>query len=218
LSVIVVAGSKGGAGKTLVSISVAGVLARQGIDVVLIDADPTRAAHRFATVTYEGPPLKVVAEDDEDRLAHLIGDLRQQHRVVLVDTPGFANLASSVAIASADYVLIPCKSSEADLFEARKTAEKVRSLAVTTRRAIPAAVVLNSVRTTAVAQHAAAEVADAGLETLAATLGHRADFEALTHSGQVPKSGASHRELDALVDELRSRDWLPSIKASRVAV
>jgi chromosome partitioning protein len=218
MTVLVVAGSKGGAGKTCLSMGIAGVLARQGADLVLVDADPTRAAYRWATVTYEGPSLAVLAEDNEDRLAHLIGDLRKAHSIVLVDTPGFANLASSVAIASADYVLIPCKSSEADLFEARKTATKVRSLAVTTRREIPALVVLNSVRSTAVADHAAAEVSDAGLDTMQTTLGHRADFEAMTHSGRVPHTGAAYRELTSLLRELRERDWLPGLKDSRAAV
>jgi chromosome partitioning protein len=218
MTVLVVAGSKGGAGKTCLSIGIAGVLARQGADFILVDADPTRAAHRWATVTYEGPALTVLAEDDEDKLAHLLSDLRKAHSIVLVDTPGFVNLASSVAIASADHVLIPCKSSEADLFEARKTATKVQSLAVTTRRDIPAIVVLNSVRSTAVAGHAAFEVADAGLDTLRTTLGHRADFEAMTHSGRVPHTGPAYRELTGLVNELREREWLPSLKASRVAV
>ncbi len=141
-------------------------LARVEADFVLMDADPTKAASRWASVTYEGKPFAHFAEEDEDRLAHLISDLRSKHRLVIVDTPGFANLSSSVAIASADHVLIPCKSSEADLYEARTTATKVASLAVTTRREIPARAVLNSVRATSVAGHAAQQVAEAGIETL----------------------------------------------------
>ena len=138
MSVLVVAGSKGGSGKTLVSLCLSGHLASVGADFALIDADPTRAASRWAEVTYEGEPFSHRAEEDEDRLAHLISGMREKHALVVVDTPGFANLSSSVAIASADHVLIPCKASEADLYEARTTAAKVASLAVTTRREIPA--------------------------------------------------------------------------------
>jgi len=208
MSVLVVAGSKGGSGKTLVSLCLSGHLARQDIDFALVDADPTKAASRWAAVTYEGKPFVYHAEEDEDRLAHLISDLRSRHRLVIVDTPGFANLSSSVAIASADHVLIPCKASEADLFEARTTAAKVTSLAVTTRRDIPARAVLNSVRATSVAGHAAQQVAEAGIEALRSTLGHRADYEALTHTGRSPHTGAAHREVIALTAELEGMGWL----------
>lgn len=208
MSVLVVAGSKGGSGKTLVSLCLSGYLARAEADFALVDADPTKAASRWAAVTYEGSSFVHHAEEDEDRLAHLISDLRSRHQLVLVDTPGFANLSSSVAIASADHVLIPCKASEADLYEARTTAAKVASLAVTTRRDIPARAVLNSVRATSVAGHAAQQVAEAGIRTLAATLGHRADYEALTHTGRSPQAGAAHREIAALAAELRGMGWL----------
>ena len=208
MSVLVVAGSKGGSGKTLVSLCLSGHLARVGADFVLVDADPTRAASRWAAVTYEGKPFSHYAEEDEDRLAHLISGLRTKHKLVIVDTPGFANLSSSVAIASADHFLIPCKASEADLYEARTTASKVSSLAVTTRREIPARAVLNSVRATSVAGHAAQQVTEAGIEALRATLGHRADYEALTHTGRPPHIGAAYREISAFVAELQVLGWM----------
>ena len=208
MSVLVVAGSKGGSGKTLVSLCLSGHLANAGADFALIDADPTKAASRWAAVTYEGKPFVHHVEEDEDRLAYLISDMREKHALVVVDTPGFANLSSSVAIASADHVLIPCKASEADLYEARTTATKVASLAVTTRREIPASAILNSVRATSVAGHAAQQVAEAGIAILRSTLGHRADFEALTHTGRPPQAGAAFREVAALVAELRAMGWI----------
>ncbi len=209
MSVLVVAGSKGGSGKTLVSLCLSGHLAGEGVDFALVDADPTRAASRWAGVTYEGDGFPHHSEENEDRLAHLISGLRGRHALVVVDTPGFANLGSSVAIASADHVLIPCKASEADLYEARTTAAKVSSLAVTTRREIPFRALLNSVRATCVAGHAAQQVAEAGIATLRSTLGHRADYEALTHTGRPPRVGAAHREVAGLVAELRELGWIP---------
>ncbi|MGI4799690.1 MAG: division plane positioning ATPase MipZ [Janthinobacterium lividum] len=208
MSVLVVAGSKGGSGKTLVSLCLSAYLGRTEADFALVDADPTKAASRWAAVTYEGKAFAHHAEEDEDRLAHLISDLRSRHKLVLVDTPGFANLSSSVAIASADHVLIPCKASEADLYEARTTSAKVASLAVTTRRDIPVRAVLNSVRATSVAGHAAQQIAEAGIRTLTSTLGHRADFEALTHTGRSPQVGAAFREISALAAELQYMSWL----------
>ncbi|MCI0755617.1 ParA family protein [Teichococcus vastitatis] len=209
MGVLVVAGSKGGTGKSLLSMSISAFLARKEADFALIDADPTEASSRWSRAIYEGMPIETHAERDEDKLAHLIADLSEQKRLVIVDTPGFDNLSSSVAIASADYVLVPCKSSEADLYEARATMNKVRSLARSTRREIPARVVLNSVRSTTVANHAASEIRDAGLSPLKCSLGHRADYEVMTHSGKLPINGTAARELRALMAELTELGWLP---------
>nr|WP_245215074.1 ParA family protein [Pararoseomonas indoligenes] len=206
------AGSKGGCGKSTIARAVAALLAREGTSFAVIDADPNGALHRWLGHIYEGPSIEHRAEANEDRLAHLIADLRERFDLVLVDTAGFENLGSSVAIASADAVLIPCKSSEADLYEARTTATKVKSLAVTTRRTIPAYVVLNSVRTTAVAAHAAEQIKEAGLARLDATLGHRADYETMTHTGRMPNTGAAYKEMTAVVDELRRNGAMPSVR------
>jgi chromosome partitioning protein len=188
----------------------AALLAREGADFAVIDADPNRAAHRWLGSIYEGPAVAHQAEDNEDRLAHLIAEMRDKHDLVLVDTAGFENLGSSVAIASADAVLIPCMSSEADLFEARTTASKVKSLAVTTRRAIPAYVVMNGVRATNVSAYAAQQVAEAGLTSLKTMLGRRADYEAMTLSGRAPTNGEAWREATALLQELRSVGAIPA--------
>jgi chromosome partitioning protein len=212
MSVLTLAGSKGGCGKSTVVRMLAALLAREEADFAIIDADPNRAVHRWLSSIYEGPEIVHQAEDNEDRLAHLIAELRQKHALVMVDTAGFENLGSSVAIASADAVLIPCMSSEADLYEARTTAAKVRSLAVTTRREIPAYVVMNGVRATTVSAYAASQVAEAGLSSLKTTLGRRADFEAMTLSGKAPHTGEAWRESTKLLRELRKADAIPAAR------
>ena len=108
MGILTIASSKGGPGKTAVCMVLAGRLAHEGLKVAAVDADPARAFLRWATQTYEGSPLSAVeAEADEARLAHLIHALRQTTDVVLVDTAGFGNRAATVAMTSADAVLIP---------------------------------------------------------------------------------------------------------------
>ncbi|CAM4012938.1 ParA protein (plasmid) [Roseomonas mucosa] len=214
MTVLTLAGSKGGCGKSTLGRAMSALLAREGASFAVVDADPNKALSRWLTAIYEGPEITHCAEANEDRLAHLIAELRDQHDLVLVDTAGFENLGSSVAIASADAVLIPCKASEADLYEARTTATKVKSLSVTTRRTIPAWVILNSVRTTAVAAHAAEQIKEAGLERLSASLGHRADYEAVSHTGKMPTSGAAFREVTDLIAELRAKDAMPAVRVT----
>ncbi|WP_458098598.1 AAA family ATPase [Roseomonas sp. WA12] len=206
--ILTIAGSKGGAGKTTVARCLAAALAAEGKPFVVVDADPTRALSRWVSELYEGSPIECLAEPQEGALAELLPHLYDQHPLVLVDTPGFANQASSVAIVSADAVLIPCRDSEPDLYEARATAKAVQALAKNIRRDIPSAVLLNGVRETAVSRFAASEIA-ADHPVLKTRWGHRADYARMSHTGVLPASGEARREVRLLIDELRELKWIP---------
>src|SRR4051812_44410414 len=55
VTVLVIASSKGGPGKTTLSALIVGTLATEGLPLVAIDADPTGGLYRWATKAYEGP-------------------------------------------------------------------------------------------------------------------------------------------------------------------
>lgn len=125
MPVLTIASSKGGPGKTTIAMLLAGRLAADRFKVVALDADPTTALARWAQNTYEGPAFASFAEADEARLAHLIDAENRTADLVLVDTAGFGNRAAAVAMTSADAVLIPTLSGEADVTEAEKTVQLV---------------------------------------------------------------------------------------------
>ena len=170
MPVLTIASSKGGPGKTTLAMLLAASLAAEGLRVVVLDADPTEALSRWAAHAYEGPPIEVHAEADETRLAHLIDRKASEADVVIVDTAGSGNRAAAVAMTSADTILVPTLAGEADVTEAEKTVRLAQGLARAARREIPTCVVLNKVRRTQLARHAAGEVAAAGLVRLDATL------------------------------------------------
>jgi chromosome partitioning protein len=130
--------------------------------------------------------------------------------LVLVDTAGFGNLSANVAMTSADAVLVPALSGEADITEAEKTIRLVAGLARAARRDIPARVLLNRVRRTQLARHAADEIAAAGLPRLDATFSDLVAFGEISHSGRIPTHGAAAEELARLLDELVVLGWVPS--------
>src|SRR5271157_3424235 len=148
----------------------AGSLAAEGWRVVALDADPTQAFARWAANAYEGRPFEIHAEADETRLAHLIDLKAGSAEVVIVDTAGFGNRAASVAMTSADAVLVPALAGEADVTEAERAVRLTEALARAARRDIPARVVLNRVKRTTLARHALAELTAAGLPRLTASL------------------------------------------------
>jgi chromosome partitioning protein len=207
--VLTIASSKGGPGKTTVAMLLVGRLAAEGVKIVALDADPTTAFSRWAQNTYEGSAFASRAETDETRLAHLIDAASHTTELVLVDTAGSGNRAAAVAMTSADAVLIPTLSGEADIAEAEKTVRLVEGLARAARRNIPARVLLNREKRTLLARHAAREIERATLPLLAATLGDLVAYGEMTFSGRVPDQGAAGEELTRLIAELRAIGWIP---------
>ena len=213
MTVLVVASSKGGPGKTTLSALILGTLAAEGLPVVAIDADPTGGLHRWATKTYEGPAFECHAEADEERLAHLIGSAAARAELVLVDTAGFGNRAATVAMTSADGVLVPALPGEGDVTEAERTVRLVAALSAAARRDIPSRVVLNRQRdNTALSRHAAKEAKT--LPCLNTTISDLVAFGEMTFTGRVPSGGKAGAETNALLRELRDLGWLPGGKMS----
>ena len=209
VSVLTIASSKGGPGKTTVAMLLAGRLAADGVKVVALDADPAGALIRWAQNAYEGPAFAAFAETDETQVAHLIDTENQTADLVLVDTAGFGNRAAAVAMTSADAVLIPTLSGGPDITEAEKTVRLVEGLAPAARLDIPARVVLNRVKRTQLARHAAREIASAALPMLTATLADLVAYGEMTFSGRIPDQGLAAEELTRLGAELREIGWIP---------
>lgn len=213
MTVLVIASSKGGPGKTTLASLIVGTLAAEGMLVVAIDADPTVGLHRWATKTYEGPGFECHAEADEERLAHLIGAAAGRAALVLVDTAGFGNRAATVAMTSADAVLVPMLPGEGDITEAERTVRLAGALAAAARRDIPVRVVLNRQRdNTALSRHAVTEAAT--LPRMRTSLSDLVAFGEMTFTGRVPSGGKAGAETGALLRELRELGWLPGSKTS----
>jgi chromosome partitioning protein len=206
MTVLTVASSKGGPGKTTLCQVLAGSLAGQ-CKLVVLDADPTQALSRWATSTYEGPAIETVAEPDETQLAHLIGTKAETADLVLVDTAGFGNRAATVAMTSADAVLVPTLAGEADITEAEKTIRLVDGLAKAARREIPARVLFNRVRRTSLAKHAEAEADRAKLPRLSSSLSDLVAYGEMSYSGRIPTTNPAANEISALLDELNKLGW-----------
>ena len=208
MTILTIASSKGGPGKTTLAELIIGSLAVEGLNVAALDADPTAGLSRWAARLYEGPAFVWHHEADEARLAHLIHRVAQEADVVVVDTAGFGNRAATVAMTAADAVLIPMVAGEGDVTEAARTVELVAGIASAARRDIPSRVVLNRVRSsTALFRHAAAEVGsllrlDAGLSDLVA-------YGEMGFSGRMP-TGKAGTEAAALIAELRVIGFLPA--------
>ncbi|MFL5289798.1 MAG: P-loop NTPase [Rhodopila sp.] len=207
MTIITIASSKGGPGKTTLTQLIVGTLAAEGITVAALDADPTGGLSRWATRLYEGAAFICHHEAEDARLAHLIHRVAQEAEVVVVDTAGFGNRAATVAMTAADGVLIPMVPGEGDVTEAARTVELVAGIASAARRDIPSRVVLNRIRlSTALSKHATTEAAS--LPKLKACLSDLVAYGEMGFSGRMP-AGKAGAEVAALIAELRDLGWLP---------
>lgn len=210
MPVITIASGKGGVGKTLVAIGLAAALAAQGVDVGLLDADPNKGAHRWATGTYGGSPLPAYAEADTERLAGLVPVLADRHAVLIADTAGFGNRSTVICIGAADGVLVPATPGEGDIVEAQKMVAFVQGTAKTIRRDIQVRVLANRIRRgTTLSRHLLAQIDALELPRLETVLSEAVAYGELGFAPALPTTGQAAQEIASLLAELRSLEWLP---------
>jgi chromosome partitioning protein len=210
-TIITIAQSKGGAGKTTLAASLAPNLAAAGYRVAVVDSDRNQSFAAWHANAYEGPALTCVSEVDHIRVVDLAAAQAEAHDVVLVDTAGFENLTAASAIGMADHVLVPCMPDRGSVRETLRTSQQVASLARAARRAIPHSVVLTRWNPRGLSERTTMEsLTEAGLPVLRSHLADLADYAKLSFSGAVPLSGKVGMQADRLISELVEIGALPA--------
>jgi chromosome partitioning protein len=132
MAVIVIAGRKGGIGKSTITGNLAGEFAAMGQTVAALDADPQHSLAAWAEQG-EGILSQCVEKVGRGTASALHGKIRaaaEKADTVLVDTPPGIQEITYQAMLAADLVLLPCGPSPLDLFplkEAMGLALKARA-------------------------------------------------------------------------------------------
>jgi chromosome partitioning protein len=114
MPIIVVAGRKGGIGKSTIAGNLAGEFAAMGRTVAVLDADPQHSLVAWAAQG-DGMLARCV-EKVKDDLRVKVRAAEKTANVILIDTPPGLPDAAYQAILLADLVLLPCGPSPLDLF------------------------------------------------------------------------------------------------------
>ena len=208
--VITVLSQKGGAGKSTLTMQLAGGLARAGRRVAIIDLDPQETSLRWAQSADPATPFPahvVRLEGEPAGLHQQIKAARKGVDHVLLDCPpSIEHAATLAALDEADLALVPVVPSPADLWST-KGVERLILQVQAARKGLKAALVPNRVLRTNLAWDVLEVMRDFTLPVLGASLSQRNAFAQSAVVGgtvyQLGRAGAEAvREVDKLVTEV----------------
>jgi len=202
MSIITIATSKGGAGKTTLAEILCGAACAEELRVGAIDADYNHSLNDWVK-TFGTYPIDIRQELDETVIVSVAEDLEARHDLVVIDTAGAAMQATVFAIGCADLVLIPVQLSSADVIEAVKTMRLVESAAVMIKREIMARIVLTDYQPfTNIAAHTESELEKSGVHVLPTKLKRLVGFKEMTFTGEIPMTGSAGEVVRRLIADL----------------
>ncbi len=128
---------KGGAGKTTSMLSLSTQLAKRGVPVALLDADPNQPLAAFAEAGFCPENLHIILNVDENNISATIRDAAQVYPFVLVDLEGTAAKIVVNALQHSDYVIIPMRGSHLDAKETAKAIQLIKDQELAVQRHLP---------------------------------------------------------------------------------
>ena len=183
---IVFASPKGGAGKSTSAVVLASELARKGVGVVILDADPNRPISQWARRPGRPENLTVLANVTEATVIDLIEEAATRSPFVVVDLEGTASMTVAYAISRADLVIIPTQGSQLDAAEAAKAIQLIRQQEKAFGRTIPYVVLFtrtSSAIRPRTLQHIQGELVRHGVPRLRTQMHERDAFRAIFSFG-----------------------------------
>ncbi len=182
MPVIVTASSKGGAGKSTMTLVLAQALDSMGASVTIIDADPNRPILRWKSGQSRST-IDVVGDVTEGSIIRVIREHSANRQFILVDLEGTANRLVSRAITQADLVLIPLQASALDSNEASRAVSLIREEEETLEgRLIPFRIIMtrtNPIITTKIEAGIIQALRDAQIPLMSVRLHERQAYKAI---------------------------------------
>lgn len=144
MPVIAMASTKGGCGKSTLTLILADAFVSEGLTVRIIDADPALRLVTWAKKGQHPEAISVVAAT-ESTLSDEIERGRREAQVTLVDLEGSKNFNIVNSMSEADLTLIPANQSMLDVSDALLTVKDIRKLEKGSGRTLAFGVVWNRV-------------------------------------------------------------------------
>lgn len=139
--IIAVANSKGGVGKSTLSVHLAAWLFEQGHNVTLADCDSQHSSSEWIHLAV--PEVKSFRLDSADDVLNELPKFEDEADYVIADGPGSQTEISRALLLRADFAIVPCKASMLEVRALAKATEVLRQ-AQDIRNGLPHAVAVLS--------------------------------------------------------------------------
>lgn len=113
--ILLVGGEKGGVGKSTLGSNLAVVMAKRGVDVMLLDADPQGTASKWIGRRNDAGRQVIHCAQKTGEVFATAKDLAKRYELVIVDAGGRDSKELRSAMMAADVMLMPIQASIADL-------------------------------------------------------------------------------------------------------
>ena len=189
MATISVASTKGGCGKTTLSILLGSELALDGYKVALLDSDLNQHASAFGRKSaIDG--FTVLPDITENNVLATLRTAEVEHDLVLIDLPGGSSTMALKALQRSHFVLVPTQASLPDVRDAVKTVAQVDDAQDLARSPIARAIVWTRLLPgfeSRAARHVREGVESRDLPVLGSALMERAAFREIHINGRVPR-------------------------------
>lgn len=132
------ASKKGGAGKTLLTLSLSYESSSRGNNTLIIDADPNQGVMSWRNKrdfhNLELPANITIITRTDNAIHRDIKKLSKGFDNVFIDCPPQDNVITNSAMLASDFILIPCKPCEADVRLAHNTWELAKLVSLYNRK------------------------------------------------------------------------------------
>ena len=196
MKVIVIVSEKGGAGKTIIAVTLAVAAEKHGFATVVFDVDPRANSAVWGDKRPEQIPEVIPAQ--VSRLALLLAKAKEQGAdLVIIDTPGNDLPIAEAVCPHGDLILIPCRPSPPDLVSIVPTVK----IALTSGK--PSFVLINAAPVQGVEKGEAREAIEAANVSVCPIVLHtRKAFSSRFHEGltafDIDPNGKAAEEAKAL--------------------
>lgn len=213
--VIGVLQQKGGVGKTTLSLNLAACYARQGLKVLVVDADPQGSAQEWAAARTAEPLFSVVGMA-RPNLHRELERIVAGYDIVLIDGAPRSNDLVRSALMASDHVLIPVQPSPFDIWAARQIVALIEAAREFKPTLTASFVVTRRIGNSVIGREAARAFAEQPFPLEAVTITQRVVFAEAAAAGltviESEPSGNAAREVCALAKALN-----PQPKESKAA-
>ena len=204
--VILFANTKGGIGKSVLTVHLAVWLFERGFRVAVLDTDKQGTSSKWLAEGKFGPTVCVAQTMEEIETA--VGELRKDHEIIVIDIPGTDSDASQTSTLLSDLAIVPLKPSGCDLW-AIKDGLKWIKFSQKMRKKPEAFIVLNGTRKRSkkvrryreALSKTSIPVASADIRLLDA-IADASDDRTHVFKSQAANADAAAADMDALFSEL----------------